>query len=144
MAVELAGTSDYFPSLLSKIHDAHPDIPIDNVILQAILLCIVAGRSPSDSPPLAGGIRSSGLNGSKYLLLRTREDDVNMVVNIVVTVSLIQLKCSPFFLIVPSTRFLLLCSLAVCAGRVANLCISSCALSHRMAHIATKINSNLV
>ncbi|KAK7692351.1 hypothetical protein QCA50_003976 [Cerrena zonata] len=85
MAIELAGTSDYFPSLLSKIHDTHPDVPIDSVILQAILLCIVAGKS--DSSTVSGGTHASGMpNGSKYLLLRTREDDVNMVVNIVVTI----------------------------------------------------------
>lgn len=87
MTVELAGTSDYFPSLLSKIHDVHLDVPIDGVILQAILLCIVAGRPTPESPSLAGETQISGLSGNKYLLLRTRDDDVNMVVNIVVTVS---------------------------------------------------------
>ena len=72
------GTSDYFPSLVNRIHDVHPDLPLDVVIFQSILLCLVAG------PPSGGNI---GYSGRKNLVLRTKEEDIGIVLNLAYLVS---------------------------------------------------------
>ncbi|KAK7045613.1 hypothetical protein VNI00_007446 [Paramarasmius palmivorus] len=53
------GTSTFFPALVKHIQNASPSLPIEPVILQSILLCLVAG--------------------DKHLILRTAEDDVGLV-----------------------------------------------------------------
>lgn len=53
------GTPPFFPALLSSIRAAAPNLPLDPVVLQALLLCLLAG--------------------DKNLILRTREEDVRSV-----------------------------------------------------------------
>lgn len=72
------GTSAYFPSCISRIRDANPELPIEPVILQSILLCLVAGGSD-----IGGG----GHLGRKNLILRTREEDIGTVLNLAILVS---------------------------------------------------------
>ncbi|KAI0688176.1 hypothetical protein BC835DRAFT_1419356 [Cytidiella melzeri] len=67
------GTSAYFPSLVARVRDAHPDLPLDPVILQSVLLCLVAGHSDG------GNARYSG---RKNLILRTREEDIGIVLHL--------------------------------------------------------------
>ncbi|OBZ70852.1 hypothetical protein A0H81_09222 [Grifola frondosa] len=78
----LPGTAAYLPDLVSRIRDAHPDLPLDPVILQSLLLCIVAQtRSPST---VAGGNEDSATAGRAglNLILRTREEDIGLVLNL--------------------------------------------------------------
>ncbi|EGO00505.1 hypothetical protein SERLA73DRAFT_73217 [Serpula lacrymans var. lacrymans S7.3] len=49
----------FFPTLLAYIHSLAPSLPLDPVILQSLLLCLIAGH--------------------KNLILRTREEDVGLV-----------------------------------------------------------------
>ncbi|KAF9792601.1 hypothetical protein BJ322DRAFT_1152053 [Thelephora terrestris] len=56
-------TDGFYPLLLSNVHDAAPDLPLDPVIFRSLLLSILA-------------------SGSTNLLLRTSEDDVSLVQNI--------------------------------------------------------------
>ncbi|KAI0798522.1 hypothetical protein BC629DRAFT_1257062, partial [Irpex lacteus] len=67
------GTASYFPSLVNRIRDVHPDLPFDPVILQSILLCLVAG-------PVHGS--NVGYTGRKNLVLRAREEDIGIVLNL--------------------------------------------------------------
>lgn len=62
-----AGTPPFFPSLLASIRGVAPSLPLDPVVLQALLLCILAG--------------------DKSLILRTREDDIGSVSKLVASVS---------------------------------------------------------
>lgn len=82
------GTAAYFPSLVSRIREVHPDLPLDPVILQSILLCLVSGHS---------GSSESGYTGGKNLVLRTKEEDIGTVLNLVYLVSFSSLVTSIFF-----------------------------------------------
>ncbi|KIM75934.1 hypothetical protein PILCRDRAFT_826765 [Piloderma croceum F 1598] len=53
------GTPPFFPALLASIRAAAPGLPLDPVVMQALLLCLLAG--------------------DKNLILRTREEDVPSV-----------------------------------------------------------------
>lgn len=74
----------YFFALLSAVRAANPNIPIDPVILQNILLCLVAP-----------GV------GNRNLMLRVREEDLTLVQNLTAVVSvhnrlsIQQILCSP-------------------------------------------------
>ena len=78
------GTSDYLPGLLARARAAHPDLPLDPVILQSLLICLIAQPRPSGSVKLE---RNHGSRSGLHLILRTREEDVGLVVNIVALVS---------------------------------------------------------
>lgn len=80
------GTAAYFPSCVSRIREANPDFPVEPVILQSILLCLVAGD--------AGG-NGDGHSGRKNLILRTRDEDVGMVLNLACLVS-VWIQCKNF------------------------------------------------
>ncbi|KAI0339911.1 hypothetical protein BDW22DRAFT_554900 [Trametopsis cervina] len=71
------GTSAYFPSLVNRIRDAHPELPLDPVILQSILLCLVAANADG-----SGDDGSAHHRGRKNLVLRTREEDIGLVLNL--------------------------------------------------------------
>jgi len=61
------GTPDFFASLLKFIRATAPDVPLDPVIFQAIVLCVMAGN--------------------KHVLLRPREEDVTVVQSLAALVS---------------------------------------------------------
>jgi hypothetical protein len=66
----IPGTPDFFTSLLEYIRTIASDFPLsplDPVIFQSIILCVMAGN--------------------KHLLLRTREEDVVIVQNLAALVS---------------------------------------------------------
>ncbi|EKM54682.1 uncharacterized protein PHACADRAFT_258679 [Phanerochaete carnosa HHB-10118-sp] len=63
-------TTPYFASCLARIHEAHPDFPLDPVILQSVLLCLIAGSA------------DDALHPCKNLILRTNADDVGLVLNL--------------------------------------------------------------
>ncbi|KAJ3761947.1 hypothetical protein EV360DRAFT_36677 [Lentinula raphanica] len=58
------GTPSFVPLLLTYVRNASGGLPIDPVILQSILLCLIAGN--------------------KHLILRTVEDDIGLVVKLAV------------------------------------------------------------
>lgn len=62
------GMPAFLPTLLDHIAATSPNLPIDPVIVQSVLLSVMAG--------------------SKHLLLRTREEDVRIVQNLTAIVSL--------------------------------------------------------
>ncbi|EIW62645.1 uncharacterized protein TRAVEDRAFT_68983 [Trametes versicolor FP-101664 SS1] len=75
------GTIDFLPDLFARAHAAHPDFPLDHVIIQSLLLCLIAQpRSPSVSAKQA---YDSAVRPGLHLILRTREEDVGVVVNLV-------------------------------------------------------------
>ncbi|OJT15423.1 hypothetical protein TRAPUB_8011 [Trametes pubescens] len=75
------GTIDFLPDLFARAHAAHPDFPLDHVIIQSLLLCLIAQpRSPSVSAKQA---YDSAVRPGLHLILRTREEDVGLVVNLV-------------------------------------------------------------
>lgn len=76
------GSPEYLQSILHKISDTHPELPLDPVILQSILLCLIAGRYHENH-----GQCTQTHTRSKNLILRTKEEDVGMVLNIVAMVS---------------------------------------------------------
>lgn len=78
------GAPPYFTSFLNKIREAHPDFPLDPVIFQSILLCLIAGGAH-------GGAGESSSRGSKNLILRTSLEDIGIVQNIAALVS--SLRC---------------------------------------------------
>lgn len=78
------GTSDYLPGLLSRARASHPDLPLDPIILQSLLICLIAQPRPSASVKAES---SHGSRSALHLILRTKEEDVGLVVNIVVLVS---------------------------------------------------------
>ena len=82
MTIATPGSPEYLQSILRKISDTHPDLPLDPVIFQSLLLCLVAGRYHESH-----GQCSQTDTRSKNLILRTKEEDVGMVVNIVAMVS---------------------------------------------------------
>lgn len=61
------GTPDFFASLLEFIRATAPDVPLDPVIFQAIVLCVMAGN--------------------KHVMLRPREEDITVVQNLAALVS---------------------------------------------------------
>ncbi|KAJ7187929.1 hypothetical protein C8R46DRAFT_873800, partial [Mycena filopes] len=62
------GNPTYFPALLAAIRDlAPPSLPLDAVVFQSILLCL--------------------LSGEKHVILRAPEKDVRLVVKLAVLVS---------------------------------------------------------
>lgn len=69
LPTHLIGTQAFLPALLSYIRNvaAPVSLPLDHVIFQSILLCLVAG--------------------DKHLILRTPEEDVGLVVRLAVWVS---------------------------------------------------------
>ena len=84
----IIGALGFFPTLLSLLRSKSPSAPLDPVILQSILLCIIAG--------------------DKHLILRTTQADVGTVAKIAAIVSTI--TCyrlsylsgrSPFLLVSP-------------------------------------------
>ncbi|KAL0581902.1 hypothetical protein V5O48_000132 [Marasmius crinis-equi] len=58
------GTPNFLRAIVSYIHTVVPSFPVDPVILQSILLCLLAG--------------------GKHLILRTSEDDISLVMKIAV------------------------------------------------------------
>jgi hypothetical protein len=73
------GTQPFFPALLSCIRSAAPSLPLDPVVLQALLLCLLAD--------------------DKNLILRTREEDIGCVSKLVASVSVQIFSCCPFIII---------------------------------------------
>ncbi|KAI0633228.1 hypothetical protein C8Q77DRAFT_772367 [Trametes polyzona] len=75
------GTIEYLPDLFARAHAAHPDLPLDPVILQSLLICLIAQpRTPAVSAKQA---YDSAVHPGVHLILRTREEDVGLVVNLV-------------------------------------------------------------
>lgn len=63
------GNSAFYPALLSYLHNASPNsTPLDPVVLQSILLCLLAG--------------------DKHLILQTPEEDIGLVARLAVWVSI--------------------------------------------------------
>ena len=69
LPTHLIGTQAFLPALLSHIRNvaAPASLPLDHVIFQSILLCLIAGDN--------------------HLILRTPEEDVGLVVRLAVWVS---------------------------------------------------------
>jgi hypothetical protein len=63
----IPGTPDFFASILEFVRATAPDVPLDPVIFQAIVLCVMAGN--------------------KHVLLRPREEDITVVQNLAALVS---------------------------------------------------------
>ena len=78
------GTPDFFASILDFVRATAPDVPLDPVIFQAIVLCVMAGN--------------------KHVLLRPREEDITVVQNLAALVSnsvfVSTIRSTPF----PSSR----------------------------------------
>lgn len=72
-------TQPYFSSCLAKIRETHPDFPLDPVIFQSILLCLIAGG--------AGDCAGDAPHACKNLILRTGAEDVSLVLNLATMVS---------------------------------------------------------
>lgn len=83
------GSPEYFQSVLNKVTETHPEFPLDPVILQSLLLCLVAGRYHESH-----GQCSQTHTRSKNLVLRTKEEDVGIVLNVVAMVSVLQCRLS--------------------------------------------------
>ncbi|CCL98695.1 uncharacterized protein FIBRA_00698 [Fibroporia radiculosa] len=92
-AITSPGTHSYFPSLLAHVRAVHPSLPLDSVVLQSLLLCLTA-RIPTSfasSAKHAEDIDKDALGNAStdtaatcaYLILRTREEDVAMLVHLV-------------------------------------------------------------
>lgn len=62
-------TDGFYPVLLSNVHSAAPDLPLDPVVFRSLLLCILAS------------------SGTKNLLLRSHDEDVSLVQNLTALVS---------------------------------------------------------
>lgn len=74
------GNPAYFSSYLTRVREALPDFPLDPVIFQSVLLCLIAGGSHGEQwDPFS--------RGSKHLILRTSPEDVGLVLNITTLVS---------------------------------------------------------
>jgi len=59
---------DFYTVLLSNVHSAAPDLPLDPVVFRALLLCILA-------------------SGGNNLLLRSSDEDISLIQNIAALVS---------------------------------------------------------
>lgn len=85
------GTSAYFPSLLTRIATVHPGLPLDSVVLQSVLLCLIARvDAPALSTHTTAGLGwedPTPARGEAWtcanLILRTREEDVALLVHLV-------------------------------------------------------------
>lgn len=68
LPTHLLGSQAFLPALISYIHAvaAPVSLPLDHVIFQSILLCLISG--------------------DKHLILRTPEEDVGLVVRLAVWV----------------------------------------------------------
>jgi hypothetical protein len=71
------GSLTFFRTLLSNIHAASPSLPLDSVVLQTILICMIAG--------------------DKHLILRTEEEDVGLVTKLATSVSRLLAGYNPGF-----------------------------------------------
>jgi hypothetical protein len=68
LPTHLIGSPAFLPALLAYIHGLAPaSLPLDRVICQSVLLCLVAG--------------------DKHLILRTPDEDVGLVLRLAVWVS---------------------------------------------------------
>ncbi|KAH9892668.1 hypothetical protein C8Q73DRAFT_791694 [Cubamyces lactineus] len=75
------GTKEYLPDLFARARIAHPDLPLDPVIVQSLLICLIAQpRSPTVSEKHA---HDRAVRPGLHLILRTKEEDVGLVVNLV-------------------------------------------------------------
>ncbi|KAI0775817.1 hypothetical protein BD413DRAFT_602979 [Trametes elegans] len=80
-AIAHPGTKEYLPDLFARAHAAHPDLPLDPVILQSLLICLIAQtRSPTVSGKQA---HDKCIRPGLHLILRVKEEDVGLVVNLV-------------------------------------------------------------
>lgn len=81
LPTHLIGTQSFLPALLSYIRDlaAPASLPLDQVIFQSILLCLIAGDN--------------------HLILRTPEEDVGLVVRLAVWVCPFRLRRISFILV---------------------------------------------
>lgn len=75
----LGSSQSYFSSCLARIREAHPDFPLDPVILQSILLCLIGGGGHGHSDDVS--------HECKNLILRTSAEDVGLVLNLATLVS---------------------------------------------------------
>lgn len=79
------GTKEYLPDLFARARITHPDLPLDPVIVQSLLICLIAQpRSPTVSEQHA---HDRAVRPGLHLILRTKEEDVGLVVNLVALVS---------------------------------------------------------
>ncbi|KAJ8494991.1 hypothetical protein ONZ51_g1992 [Trametes cubensis] len=75
------GTKEYLPDLFARARITHPDLPLDPVIVQSLLICLIAQpRSPTVSEQHA---HDRAVRPGLHLILRTKEEDVGLVVNLV-------------------------------------------------------------
>ncbi|KAF8894332.1 hypothetical protein CPB84DRAFT_1640971, partial [Gymnopilus junonius] len=67
--LHLIGTQDFFPALLAYLQSLanSTSLPLDHVVFQSILLCLIAG--------------------DKNLILRAPEEDIGLTIKLVVWVS---------------------------------------------------------
>ena len=77
------GTKEYLPSLLARARAAHPDIPIDPVVLRSLLICLIA----QPRIPVGSAKPDKSTHAGVHLILRTKEEDVGLVVSVVALVS---------------------------------------------------------
>ncbi|KAI0675401.1 hypothetical protein C8Q78DRAFT_1012230 [Trametes maxima] len=80
-STSLAGTKEYLPDLFARARSAHPDLPLDPVILQSLLLCLIA--QPCSPTVSAKQAYEHDVRPGVHLILRTKEEDVGLVVNLV-------------------------------------------------------------
>lgn len=69
------GSTLFLPSLLASIRAAAPGLPLEPVIIQVLLLCIVSG--------------------DRNLILRTREEDIGLVSRLATIVSILKFMNRP-------------------------------------------------
>lgn len=88
------GTPNYIPSLVNRVRTANPDLPIDSIVLQSLLLCLIA-RLPSlhtatSSVGVSTGVEQSQVDTGicAHLILRTTEEDIGLLANLVTLVSM--------------------------------------------------------
>ena len=79
------GSAAYLPELVARARTTHPDLPLEPIVLQSLLLCLIAQpRLPSST---VKHDRETGSHVGLHLVLRTKEEDVGLVVNLVALVS---------------------------------------------------------
>lgn len=78
LPVHLIGTRAFLPALLAYVRNlaSSTSLPLDHVIFQSILLCLIAG--------------------DKHLILRAPEEDIGLTVKLVVWVSQTPPKPPPY------------------------------------------------
>lgn len=79
----LPGTTEYLPELIARARTTHPDLPIDPVIIQSLLICLIA------QPRLCSGSTKTDKSNhiGLHLILRTKEEDIGLLVSVVALVS---------------------------------------------------------